>query len=132
MNPPATGGVGDGISRCPQMGGYRGRRAERTEGIRARRTKAFIFVERLSAKSDAALIGNRRVRLRVLLDEMFVDNGGEVAPDTYCVPWVEFKLAFIMRRQLSCKDRAIDEVLASTDHLVGDFGLLGTVSVRFT
>jgi 2-oxo-hept-3-ene-1,7-dioate hydratase len=53
----------------------------------------------------------------ILLDEMLVENDGEVPRDRYCVPRAELELAFVMGRRLSGPGHSIDDVLAATEYI---------------
>jgi 2-oxo-hept-3-ene-1,7-dioate hydratase len=54
----------------------------------------------------------------VLLDDMFLENGGEVARDRYCVPRAELELAFVMGQTFAGAGMTIEDVLAATDQIV--------------
>jgi len=60
----------------------------------------------------------------ILLDEMFVQNDGEVPRDRYCVPRAELELAFVMGQPLSGSGVAIQDVLAATDHIAASIEII--------
>ena len=53
----------------------------------------------------------------VLLDDMFVADGGEVARDDYCVPRAELELAFVLGERLKGGGLTVDQVLAATEYV---------------
>lgn len=53
-----------------------------------------------------------------LLDEMFYQEGSDIAAERFIVPRVEVELAFILAKRLSGPDVTVFDVLSATDYVV--------------
>lgn len=53
----------------------------------------------------------------VLLDDMFVTDGGDVPRDRYCVPRAELEIAFVMGDRLTGPDVDLDEAMKATAYI---------------
>lgn len=53
----------------------------------------------------------------ILLDDMFIDEGGSVARDRYCVPRAELEIAFIMGRRLTGPGVQLEDVIDATEYI---------------
>jgi 2-oxo-hept-3-ene-1,7-dioate hydratase len=53
----------------------------------------------------------------IILDEMFVDEGGSVPRDRYCVPRAELELAFVMGEELSGAKVGLEDAIDATEYI---------------
>jgi len=53
----------------------------------------------------------------ILLDNMFIAEGGRVSRDSFCVPRAELEIAFIIGSRLTGPDVQLDDVIDATDHI---------------
>lgn len=53
----------------------------------------------------------------ILLDDMFIEEGGEVSRDRFCVPRAELEIAFIMGRRLTGPGVQLDDVIDATEYI---------------
>lgn len=53
----------------------------------------------------------------ILLDDMFIEEGGEVPRDSFCVPRAELEIAFIMGRRLTGPDVQLGDVIDATEYI---------------
>lgn len=53
----------------------------------------------------------------VLLDDMFIEEGGDVPRDRYCVPRAELEIAFVMAERLTGPDVDLDKALEATAYI---------------
>lgn len=53
----------------------------------------------------------------ILLDDMFIDEGGSVSRDGYCVPRAELEIAFIMGDRLTGPGAQLEDVIDATEYI---------------
>jgi 2-oxo-hept-3-ene-1,7-dioate hydratase len=66
----------------------------------------------------------------VLLDDMEVENGGEICAADFTDPRIEVEFAFVMKKPLMGEDVTLDEVLDATDYVVPALELIAARSFR--
>ncbi len=66
----------------------------------------------------------------ILLDHMFIPNGGTFAAADHLDPKIEVELAFVLADTLDVADPSPDDVYAATDHVVAALELIDARSYR--
>ena len=90
-------------------------------GIKARLADGAIIRGRKVGLTSKAMQRSSKIDepdFGTLLGDMFIDDGGEVERDRYCVPRVEIELAFVMGQRLEGPGVGRSEALRATEYVL--------------